>query len=129
MTEVRIRITSETRKQLAEVRRRAFRAGDLPIVKRVSALLAIGRGEPVATIAQGIGVSAATVYRWLRQFLAQGIAGLQVHWRGGRPAGCSSLGMRPALRSGARWATPGPRWDSSRWSRRRGGARPTRCMG
>src|SRR6266516_3446699 len=86
MTEVRIRITSETRKQLAEVRRRAFRAGDLPIVKRVSALLAIGRGEPVATIAQGIGVSAATVYRWLQQFLAQGIAGLQVHWRGGRPA-------------------------------------------
>jgi transposase len=86
MTEVRIRISSDTRKQLEEVLRRAFRAGDLPLVKRVSALLAIGRGEPVASIAVGIGVSASTVYAWLHQFLVHGAVGLQVHWRGGRPA-------------------------------------------
>ncbi len=85
MTEVRIRISTETRKQLEETLRRAFRAGDLALVKRVTALLAIGRGESVAGIAQGIGVSASTVYLWLHQVLAQGVDGLRVHWRGGRP--------------------------------------------
>jgi transposase len=86
MTEVRIRISSETRKQVAEVLRRAFRAGDLPLIKRMTALLAIGRGEPITGIAEGLGVSPSTVYTWLHQFLTQGVEGLQVHWRGGRPA-------------------------------------------
>ena len=86
MTEIRIRMERATRKELAEVLRRAFRAGDLVLVKRVAALQAIGRGEPVAAIAAGIGVSASTVYAWLHQFLVHGVEGLRVHWRGGRPA-------------------------------------------
>ncbi|MPZ13660.1 MAG: helix-turn-helix domain-containing protein [Chloroflexi bacterium] len=86
MTEVRIRMSRETHKQLEEVLRRAFRAGDLPMVKRVTALLAVGRGEPVATIAVGIGVRPSTVYGWLHQFLTQGVDGLRVRWCGGRPA-------------------------------------------
>jgi len=94
MTDVRIRITTETRKQLEQLLRRAFQAGDLALIKRVTALLAIGRGEPVAAIAQGIGVSPATVYAWLHQFLAQGVDGLRVHWRGGRPAKLTSTQRR-----------------------------------
>lgn len=86
MTRVSIRITAATSKELSSVLARAYRAGDLPMVKRVSALLAIGRGEAVATIATSLGVSPASVYHWLHTFLVAGVEGLRVQWRGGRPA-------------------------------------------
>lgn len=85
MTRVSIRISGETSKQLSALLARAYRAGDLPLVKRVSALLAIGRGEAVDTIAASLGGSASTVYGWLTTFLVEGVAGLAVRWRGGRP--------------------------------------------
>jgi transposase len=85
MPPVSIRITSETRKELEATLRRAFQAGDLSMVKRVTALLGIGRGEPVTAVAGGLGVSPSTVYTWLRALLLEGVAGLRVHWRGGRP--------------------------------------------
>ena len=85
MTRVSIRITAATSKQLRGVLARASQAGDLPLVKRVSALLAIGRGEAVEAIAASVGVGATSVYGWLRTFLLEGTAGLRVHWRGGRP--------------------------------------------
>ena len=86
MTRVSIRITAATSKELSGVLACAYRAGDLAMVKRVSALLAIGRGEAVATIATSLGVSPASVYGWLHAFLVAGVAGLRVQRRGGRPA-------------------------------------------
>ena len=86
MTQVSIRITSETSKALHTVLARAYRAGDLSLVQRVSALLAIGRGEDVETIATSLGVSAAAIYRWLHRFLVEQVEGLRVQWRGGRPS-------------------------------------------
>ena len=85
MTSVSIRITSKTRKELEATLRRAFQAGDLSMVKRVTALLGIGRGEPVTIVAEGVGVSSSTVYTWLHALLLHGVAGLRVQWRGGRP--------------------------------------------
>lgn len=85
MTHVSIRITTTTRKQLEETLRRAFKAGDLSLVKRVTALLGIARGEPVEAVAPGVGVSPSSVYVWLRALLLEGVAGLRVQWRGGRP--------------------------------------------
>ena len=85
MSTVSIRITTETRKALDETLGRAFKAGDLGMVKRVTALLGIARDEPVRLIASGVGVSPSTVYVWLRAFLLEGVAGLRVQWRGGRP--------------------------------------------
>lgn len=85
MTSVSIRITSGTRKELEATLRRAFQAGDLSMVKRVTALLGIGRGEPVTIVAEGVGVSSSTVYTWLHALLLHGVAGLRVQWRGGRP--------------------------------------------
>ncbi len=85
MTRVSIRISGPTSKQLHGVLARAYKAGDLPLVKRVSALLAIGRGEAVATIAESLGVNASSVYGWWHTFLVEGVAGLRVQWRGGRP--------------------------------------------
>jgi transposase len=86
MTPVSIRSTTATRKALEDTLRQAFKAGDVALVKRVSALLGIARGEPVAAAAAGVGVSPSTGYVWLRAFLVEGAAGLRVHWRGGRPA-------------------------------------------
>lgn len=72
MTPVSIRITTPTRKDLEWTLRRAFQAGDLPLVKRVTALLGIARGEPVARVAVGVAVSPASVYAWLQAFLLEG---------------------------------------------------------
>jgi len=85
MPPVSIRITTTTRKQLEATLRQAFKAGDLPLVKRVTALLGLARGERVEAVATGVGVSPSTVYAWLRAFLLEGVAGLRVRWRGGRP--------------------------------------------
>src|SRR3954469_19781969 len=85
MSTVSIRITTETRKELEQTLSRAFKAGDLGMVRRVTALLGIARDEPVPVIAAGVGVSPSTVYAWLRAFLLEGVAGLRVTWRGGRP--------------------------------------------
>ena len=86
MTPVSIRITATTRKQLETTLRQAFKAGDLSLVKRVTALLGIARGEAVEPVAAGVGVSPSSVYAWLRAFLLEGVAGLRVRWRGGRPS-------------------------------------------
>jgi transposase len=85
MTRVSIRISRQTSKQLHTVLARAYKAGDLRLVKRVSALLAIGRSETVEAIAQSLGVVPSSVYGWLHAFLLEGSAGLRVKWRGGRP--------------------------------------------
>src|SRR4051794_29607145 len=85
MPTVSIRITTETRKALKGALSRAFKAGDLSMLKRATALLGIARGESVTVIAEGVGVSPATVYAWLRAFLLEGVDGLRVRWRGGRP--------------------------------------------
>ena len=85
MPAVSIRITTETRKALEAALSRAFKAGDLSLLKRATALLGIARGESVPLIAAGVGVSPSTVYAWLRAFLLEGVDGLRVQWRGGRP--------------------------------------------
>ena len=53
MSTVSIRITTETRKALEATLSRAFKAGDLGMVKRATALLGIAREEPVALVAAG----------------------------------------------------------------------------
>ena len=69
MTGLSMRITTETRKHLETTFGQAFRAGALPLVKRVSALLGLTRGEPVDAVAAGVGVSRrSTAYAWLRTF-------------------------------------------------------------
>jgi transposase len=85
MTRISIRITSATRKDLEFTLRQAFKAGDLALVKRVMALLGIARGEPVDVVAAGVGAGASSVYAWLAALLLEGVAGLRVQWKGGRP--------------------------------------------
>lgn len=86
MTQMRIRISPELSKQLTATLSQAYRAGDLRLVRRVTALLALGRGETVASSAETLGVSRASVYAWLKTLLVEGVAGLRVQWQGGRPS-------------------------------------------
>lgn len=86
MTGISIRTTTTTRKRLEATLRAAFKAGDVALVKRVTALLGLARGEAADAVATGVGVGRSTVYGWLRAFLLGGVAGLRVRWRGGRPA-------------------------------------------
>ena len=86
MTEVRIRFSAELGKELEGVLRRATRAGDLRLFRRVAALRALGQGQAVGSVAANLGVSPASVYQWLKTLLVQGVAGLRVQWRGGRPS-------------------------------------------
>lgn len=85
MPRVSIRLTGATRKQLESILCRAFKAGDLTLVKRVTALLSLARGENVEDAGSGVGVSASTLYTWVHAFLLAGVDGLRVQWRGGRP--------------------------------------------
>jgi transposase len=85
MPRVSIRLTGATRKQLESILCRAFKAGDLTLVKRVTALLSLARGEHVEDAGSGVGVSASTLYTWVHAFLLEGVDGLRVQWRGGRP--------------------------------------------
>jgi transposase len=86
MTPVRIRISPELSKQLTATLRQAYQAGDLRLVRRVTALLALGRGETVPSITETLDVSASSLYAWLKTLLVEGVAGLRVQWRGGRPS-------------------------------------------
>src|SRR2546429_5855106 len=100
MPTVRIRLTGETRKQLELMLRQAFRAGDLPLVKRVTVLLGIARGESMEVATTSVGVSRATGYTWLRALLAEGPTGLRVRWRGGRPAKLTATQRQRPARDG-----------------------------
>ena len=85
MLSVRIRLTGATCKELETTRRQAFRAGDLALVKRATALLGFAEGRTADEAAQRVGVSRATVYGWVQALLTEGVRGLRVQWRGGRP--------------------------------------------
>jgi transposase len=86
MLKLRIRLSKETVKKLGSALQRAYKAGDVRMVRRVAALLDIGRGDPVETVAQRHGVGRSSVYAWLSALLVGGVASLQPRWKGGRPS-------------------------------------------
>ena len=75
-----------TVKTLTQHLHAAFRAGDLPRIKRISALLMLADHLPVATITSRLGVGRSTVYAWLQAFLLDRFASLQARKPSGRPA-------------------------------------------
>jgi transposase len=65
---------------------KAYKAGDAKMVKRVSGLLEMSRGEPVSEISRKLDVSRTSLYEWLRAFIVEGEEGLRPQWKGGRPS-------------------------------------------
>ena len=86
MLNISIRISAETVKELSETLRQGYRAGDAGMVKRVTALLRISRGEGAGVIAQELGCSVSSLYEWLKRLVYEGVVGLKVSWQGGRPS-------------------------------------------
>ena len=76
----------ETVKTLTQHLQAAFRAGNLPQLKQVSALLMLADRLPVPTITERLRVGHSTVYAWLHAFLRDRYASLQRRKPAGRPA-------------------------------------------
>jgi transposase len=86
MLNARILISKETVNELVQTLHRAYKAGDARIVRRITALLSISKGEKVSDIAATLGVVPSSVYEWLKQLMVEGVTSLKPNWKGGRPA-------------------------------------------
>jgi transposase len=62
----------------------AYAAGDLRLVRRISALLGLAKGETVPGVAETVSVSRQTIYNWLKVFMLEGMDGLAYRWSRGR---------------------------------------------
>ncbi len=75
----------QTVKTLNQHLQAAFRAGDLPRIKRITALLLLADQLPAPAVADRLGVGRSTVYAWLHAFLVDRFASLRVRTPTGRP--------------------------------------------
>lgn len=64
-----------TVKLIRQGRQQALRAGDVRVIKRATALLA-RHEHTVPEVVEDLGVSAATLYRWLQAIILEGVSGL-----------------------------------------------------
>jgi transposase len=100
---IRIGIDGETVKALQGKLRQAYRAGDVGLVKRVTALLGISRHESAEMISQELDCSESSVYDWFKKLVYEGVDRLEVRWRGGRRSKLSKTqksGLRALLKAG-----------------------------
>lgn len=82
----RITFQKETVKQLQQELQKAYVAGDLRRVRRISVLLSIAQGGLLATILTTWGITRQTAYNWLEAFVRQRWASLPYQRPPGRPA-------------------------------------------
>jgi putative transposase len=85
MLNARILISKATVNELVQALQRAYKAGDAKMVRRITALLNISKGEKVSEIATTLGVAPSSVYEWLQRLMVEGVTGLKPCWKGGRP--------------------------------------------
>lgn len=105
-----------TEDELAELyRRAAARKG--PSDERLRALIILGckKGEPGTSIGKRLGVTAQTVSRWRRRFVALGLEGLNDEFRSGRPRSIPDEVVQEVI-DRVRQEKPD---DASHWSSRR----------
>ncbi len=75
MLNVRIGIDGETVKALQATLRQAYRAGDVGLVKRLTALLRISRHEAAAVISQELDCSMSSLYDGFKKLVYEGWIG------------------------------------------------------
>jgi transposase len=63
---------------------KAYGQGSLPLGKRISALLAVAKGDSVDQVGEMLRVSRACVYNWLKEFMLKGIDSFKYSSSGGR---------------------------------------------
>jgi transposase len=81
---ISIRFTRLTIKSLIQRLAQAYAAGDLRLVRRISALLGLAKGEPVPEVAETVSVTRQTIYNWLKAFMLEGMDSLAYRWSRGR---------------------------------------------
>jgi hypothetical protein len=101
--QARIRIGKETVKELVAGLQKAYKSGDVKMVRRVSTLLDVSRADGIEVAAQTHGVSRSSVYAWLKQLMVEGVghegrngtenpvkgsASETITWPGKRNLGC-----------------------------------------
>jgi transposase len=64
----------------------AFRSGNLPQIKHISALLMLADQLPLPTISERLSIARSTVYGWLHAFVLDRFASLHHRKSAGRPA-------------------------------------------
>src|SRR2546423_442802 len=82
---------------------------------RCQAILMASRSRKRKTIAQDLGVHRTTVRLWLKQYQAQGLAGLQIHWAPGQPGRLPQT-LAPTIQA---WVKDGPQscgLDRANWT-------------
>ena len=82
--EIRLRFIASTTAQVRSIWEKAYRLGDVRLVRRASALLTLSQGGEVSTVAKNLSVSPQTVYAWKRAFLVEGFGSLCYHKSPGR---------------------------------------------
>jgi transposase len=108
----RIRLTATEHTQLEHIFKTTT---DRRLRDRCQAVLMASRGRKRRTIAQDLGVHRTTVRRWLTQYGARGLAGLQIHWAPGQP-GRIPEALAPTIRG---WVQDGPQncgLDRANWT-------------
>ncbi len=103
-------VTAEQRDQLAAMA--ASRSLPHGLVTRVRIILISASGLTNSTIAARLGVAQATVGKWRRRFLAQGVAGLHDELRPGRPRSIADERVATLLRKTLRTKPE----DGTHWS-------------
>jgi transposase len=81
---ISIRFSRPTIKLLTQRLGRAYAAGDLRVVRRITALLLFADGKSVTEVAETLSVSRQTIYNWLTAFMVRRMDSLIYRWSRGR---------------------------------------------
>ena len=87
--------TPKSKKELWKRSEAAQKAGDLGMVKRTQALLALAAKAPPPQIAAVLQCSVQAVYLWSKDFILTGLDSLRRNWSGGRPAKLTGKQKQP----------------------------------
>jgi transposase len=81
-----LHLSSLTRKQLYRRLQQAYSHGDLRVVRRLHALLALADNQSVQEVAERLGLGEQTVRDYRNAFLLQGTSSLEYKRSPGRPS-------------------------------------------
>jgi len=82
---IRINLKNQSRKKCNEMLKQAQNSGDLSMVKRILAVLAVSDGILYSVIATNLKVSEESIRLWVNTLLLKGVDGLRSKKRPGRP--------------------------------------------
>jgi len=81
---ISIRFTRPTIKLLVQRLGQGYAAGDLRVVRRITALLLCADGKSMTEVAETLSVTRQTIHNWLMAFMVKGMDSLIYRWSRGR---------------------------------------------